>query len=105
LRPDAPSAPPAELRAKIDADFGELDAMKKAFDDAAVKRFGSGWAFLSFSPEDGKLFVSSTPNQQNPLMTGIVAQPGIPILGLDVWEHACTFDQRRGKPSITAASS
>jgi superoxide dismutase, Fe-Mn family len=80
LRADAPPAPPAELRAKIDADFGEFDAMKKQFEDAAAKHFGSGWTWLSLAA-DGKLFISSTPNQQNPLMEGLVDQPGTPILG------------------------
>lgn len=80
LRADAPSAPPAELRAKIDADFGELEEMKKLFEEAAAKRFGSGWAWLSLG-EDGKLFVSSTANQENPLMDGVVDRPGTPILG------------------------
>lgn len=80
LRADAPRAPPAELRAKIDADFGDMDAMKKQFEEAATKRFGSGWAWLSVGA-DGKLFVSSTANQENPLMDGIVDRPGTPILG------------------------
>lgn len=80
LRADAASAPPAELRAKIDSDFGELEEMKKQFEDSAAKRFGSGWAWLSLG-SDGKLFVSSTQNQENPLMEGVVDKSGTPILG------------------------
>lgn len=80
LRADAPRAPPPELRSKIDADFGDMDTMKKQFEEAATKRFGSGWAWLSVNA-NGKLFVSSTANQENPLMDGIVDKPGTPILG------------------------
>jgi superoxide dismutase, Fe-Mn family len=77
--------------------------MKKTFDDAAVKRFGSGWAFLSVNRKDGKLFISSLPNQQNPLMTGLVAEPGIPILGLDVWEHAYYLRYQNRRPEYIKA--
>lgn len=81
------SSPVGALKGKIEADFGSVDEMKTQFNGAAAKRFGSGWAWLSVG-EDGKLFISSTPNQENPLMAGHVAEPGTPILGLDVWEHA-----------------
>lgn len=76
-----------DLKGKIEADFGSVDEMKAQFNAAAAKRFGSGWAWLSLG-DDGKLFISSTANQENPLMAGHVADPGTPILGLDVWEHA-----------------
>lgn len=81
-------APSAELAAAITAAFGSMDAMKTAFNEAAAKRFGSGWAWLVL--KDGKLKITSTPNQDNPLMKGIVPDAGFgtPILGLDVWEHA-----------------
>lgn len=79
-------APTGDLKSSIDSTFGSLDEMQKKFNTAAASRFGSGWAWLSVNA-DGQLFISSTPNQDNPLMEGIVDQPGTPILGLDVWEH------------------
>eukprot|EP00695_Tsukubamonas_globosa_P003908 TRINITY_DN909_c0_g1_i1.p2 TRINITY_DN909_c0_g1~~TRINITY_DN909_c0_g1_i1.p2 ORF type:complete len:249 (-),score=144.30 TRINITY_DN909_c0_g1_i1:106-765(-) len=90
--------PVGELAAAIDAAFGSLDAFKEKFSAAALGRFGSGWAFLTVKP-DGSLAVVSTPNQDNPLMTGIVPESdaGIPILTIDVWEHAyyLKFQNRR----------
>ena len=82
------SASPALAR-KIDEDLGGMDKMKEAVADAGVKRFGSGWAWVIVGG-DGHLPVVSTPNQDNPLMKGIVepAATGTPILGVDVWEHA-----------------
>lgn len=71
---------------KIEDDFGSFDDFKNQFVAAALSQFGSGWAWLSVD-ESGKLFVSATPNQDNPLMD-IAAKKGIPVLGLDVWEHA-----------------
>ena len=78
--------PSAALLKKITADFGSLDAFKQKFNEAATTRFGSGWAWLIVQP-DGKLAVTSTPNQDNPLMD-VVDQKGTPLLALDVWEHA-----------------
>jgi len=88
--------PSKELFAAIDRDLGGLDAFKKAFADAAVKRFGSGWAWLIVTA-DKKLAVVSTPNQDNPLMD-IAEVKGTPILALDVWEHAyyLKFQNKRG---------
>ncbi|KAI9921681.1 hypothetical protein PsorP6_000345 [Peronosclerospora sorghi] len=80
------TAPHGTLKAKIEEDFGSLNQMKQEFNAAALARFGSGWAWVGVK-SDGKLAVTSTPNQDNPLMPG-VDQPLIPILGLDVWEHA-----------------
>ena len=77
-----------DLARHIDADLGGMDKMKAAVNDAGVKRFGSGWAWV-VKGSDGKLFISSTPNQDNPLMgNGIAEKTGTPILGVDVWEHA-----------------
>ncbi|MGA0845767.1 MAG: superoxide dismutase [Luteolibacter sp.] len=76
------------LTAAINGSFGSMDAFKQTMTDAAAKRFGSGWAWLIY--RDGKLAVTSTPNQDNPLMKGLVPENeiGTPILGIDVWEHA-----------------
>jgi superoxide dismutase, Fe-Mn family len=79
----------AELTGAIQSAFGGFDEFKKAFAAAGAGRFGSGWAWLIVKT-DGTLAVTSTPNQDNPLMTGIVpdGETGTPILGVDVWEHA-----------------
>jgi len=77
---------PSELRTAIEKDFGSWDAFKTSFETAAKTQFGSGWAWLSLG-SDGKLFVSSTPNQDNPLMD-VAGKQGTPLLALDVWEHA-----------------
>ena len=88
--------PSAALKAAIERDFGSLDAMKTAFNQAAATRFGSGWAWLIVN-KDGKLQVTSTANQDNPLMDVAEVQ-GQPILALDVWEHASylNYQNRRG---------
>jgi Fe-Mn family superoxide dismutase len=78
-------APSPELLARINADFGSLENLRKQFNQAGTGRFGSGWAWLVV--KDGKLLVSSTPNQDNPLMD-VAEVRGTPILGNDVWEHA-----------------
>ncbi len=77
---------PAELNTAIEKDFGSVDSFKDEFGTAAKTRFGSGWAWLILG-SDGKLGVTSTPNQDNPLMD-IAEVKGVPLLGLDVWEHA-----------------
>jgi len=83
--PGQGGSPSPELAAAIDRDFGSLDAFKAALNKAATSRFGSGWAWLIV--RDGKLEVTSTPNQDNPLMDVAEVQ-GAPILAVDVWEHA-----------------
>ena len=95
-------APSPELAAAIDAAFGSMDAFKEKFAAAAATRFGSGWAWLCVGA-DGKLCVCSTPNQDNPLMTGIAECPGMPILGLDVWEHAYYLHYQNRRPDYVAA--
>lgn len=87
MTPGGGEMPSGNLADAIDAAFGSYDSFKETFSKAAATRFGSGWAWLSVG-SDGKLFVSSTPNQDNPLMAGIVAENGTPVLGIDVWEHA-----------------
>ena len=84
--PGQGGAPSAPLLAAIDRDFGSLDAFKAAFKTAGTGRFGSGWVWLILTA-DGKLQITSTPNQDNPLMD-VVTERGIPLLGNDVWEHA-----------------
>lgn len=82
--------PQGNLAAKINQDFGSLSAFQEAFSKAAGSVFGSGWAWLVVRESDGKLMVTSTSNQDNPLMTSVVEEEhlGKPLLGLDVWEHA-----------------
>lgn len=85
LAPNAGGAPSGKLADAINAAFGSLDSLKEKLNAAGVGRFGSGWAWLIV--KDGKLEISSTPNQDNPLMD-IAEVKGSPILGVDVWEHA-----------------
>ena len=86
MSPNGGGEPGPKLKKAIEETFGSFDNFKKEFQAAATGQFGSGWAWLSVD-KDGKLFVSNTPNQDNPLMD-VVAKRGVPILGLDVWEHA-----------------
>ncbi len=79
--------PGEKTRAAMDAAFGSFENFKTEFTKAAMGRFGSGWAWLC-KDKDKKLFICSTPNQDNPLMTKITEKKGMPILGIDVWEHA-----------------
>ena len=95
-------APSPELATAIDAAFGSMDGMKKAFADAGATRFGSGWAWLGVK-SGGGLCVSSTPNQDNPLMTGLVDCECTPILGLDVWEHAYYLHYQNRRPDYITA--
>ncbi|KAB2864458.1 MAG: superoxide dismutase, partial [Exiguobacterium chiriqhucha] len=81
LKKNENGAPTGELASAIDEAFGSFDAFKEEFTKAATTRFGSGWAWLVV--KNGKLEVTSTPNQDSPIMEGVQ-----PILGLDVWEHA-----------------
>lgn len=85
IGPAIGTKPSADLLAQIQKDLGGLDALKSEFAKAATGRFGSGWAWLLW--KDGKLVISSTPNQDNPLMD-VAEVKGTPILALDVWEHA-----------------
>ncbi len=103
MSPDGGGAPSGSLNiAKaIDRDFGSFDAFKKEFAAAAGTRFGSGWAWLCTDAND-KLFVCSTPNQDNPLMD-VVPEDGTPILGLDVWEHAYYLNYQNRRPDYVQA--
>jgi superoxide dismutase, Fe-Mn family len=90
--PGSGGAPSPELAKAIDAQFGSMDAMKAAFKAAGTGRFGSGWAWLIVGT-DGKLKISSTPNQDNPLMD-VAEVKGTPVLGNDLWEHAYYLKHR-----------
>ncbi|SHE71267.1 superoxide dismutase, Fe-Mn family [Seinonella peptonophila] len=96
LSPNGGGAPTGEVAKAIDEAFGSFDQFKAAFADAATKRFGSGWAWLIV--DQGKLAITSTPNQDNPLMEGKT-----PILGLDVWEHAYYLHYQNKRPDYINA--
>lgn len=96
MTPGGSKQPTDKLTAAITKDFGSFDAFKKQFDDAAKTRFGSGWAWLSKN-KAGKLIISSTPNQDNPLMD-IAEVKGTPLLGIDVWEHAYYLKYQNRRP-------
>jgi superoxide dismutase, Fe-Mn family len=92
--------PTGELLNSINRDFGSFDNFKEQFSAAATGRFGSGWAWLV--KQDGKLVVASTPNQDNPLMD-VADVRGVPILGLDVWEHAYYLKYQNRRPDYISA--
>lgn len=102
LTPNGTGQPGGDLAVAIDVAFGSFDEFKEAFAQAAATRFGSGWAWLC-RDADNKLFVTSTPNQDNPLMKGLVERNGLPILGLDVWEHAYYLNYQNRRPDYIAA--
>ncbi len=93
--------PGGELAKAIDSDLGGFEKFKEDFAKAATTRFGSGWAWLGV--KDGKLCVCSTPNQDNPLMKGLVDCPCTPVLGLDVWEHAYYLNYQNRRPDYITA--
>ncbi|ARK10603.1 superoxide dismutase [Fibrivirga algicola] len=93
--------PSGDLATAIDQKFGSFDAFKEEFTKAATTRFGSGWAWLIVTA-DGELAVTSTPNQDNPLMD-VTEQKGTPIIGLDVWEHAYYLKYQNRRPDYIAA--
>jgi Fe-Mn family superoxide dismutase len=101
MGPNAGGAPSGDLAKAIDDAFGSFEEFKKKFAEAGTTRFGSGWAWLSVS-SDGKVQVSSTPNQDNPLMD-VAEVKGTPILGMDVWEHAYYLKYQNKRPDYIAA--
>lgn len=96
LTPNTNTKPSDKLQMQINKQFESLENLKKIINKAASNRFGSGWAWLAVDKK-GNLFVSSTPNQDNPLMN-VTEQQGRPILGIDVWEHAyyLKYQNKRG---------
>ncbi len=87
MKPNGGGEPKGKLANAINASFGNFDEFRKQFTDASMKQFGSGWAWLILTP-DGKLVITSTANQDNPLMNLNEVLKGKPIFALDVWEHA-----------------
>ena len=100
LAPNAGGEPTGELADAIKETFGSFEDFKKKFNDAAASRFGSGWAWLIV--KDGKLEVTSTPNQDNPLMD-VAEVKGTPVLGVDVWEHAYYLNYQNRRPDYLTA--
>ena len=100
LGPNAGGIPTGDLATAIDKAFGSFDSFKEQFAAAGVTRFGSGWAWLIVA--NGELKITSTPNQDNPLMD-IAEVKGAPILGLDVWEHAYYLKYQNRRPDYIAA--
>jgi len=94
-------APTGELAKAIDAKFGSFDAFKEEFKKAATSRFGSGWAWL-IATGNGEVAVTSTPNQDNPLMD-VAETKGTPVIGLDVWEHAYYLKYQNKRPDYIDA--
>jgi superoxide dismutase, Fe-Mn family len=100
LGPNAGGEPQDDLAVAINEAFGSLDVLKEKMSTAGATRFGSGWAWLTVT--NGKLAVSSTPNQDNPLMD-IAEVKGFPILGIDVWEHAYYLKYQNRRPDYLKA--
>ncbi|MFC7684687.1 superoxide dismutase [Ureibacillus sp. GCM10028918] len=96
LAPGGATAPTGELASAIDAKFGSFDAFKEEFAKAATGRFGSGWAWLVV--DGGEIAITSTPNQDSPVMEGKT-----PVLGLDVWEHAYYLNYQNRRPDYITA--
>ncbi len=100
MTPGGSKQPVGNVAKAIDEAFGSFDAFKDEFSKAAATRFGSGWAWLVKT--DGKVVVSSTPNQDNPLMPVADVQ-GFPVLGIDVWEHAYYLKYQNKRPDYIEA--
>ena len=87
LAPNAGGSPVGSLASAIDSTFGSFSEFQAKFEAAGLARFGSGWVWLTVK-SDKSLCICSTPNQDNPLMKGVAECPGVPVIGVDVWEHA-----------------
>lgn len=104
LTPNGAKKPAGSLAKAIDTTFGSFEKLQEQFNNAAKSRFGSGWAWLSVNDKK-ELFISSTPNQDNPLMTNITKkeEQGSPVLALDVWEHAYYLHYQNRRPDYISA--
>lgn len=102
IGPNCGGNPIGNLAKAIDSELGGFDKFKEDFANAGTTQFGSGWAWLVVT-EDGRLVVTSTPNQDSPLMKGIADVTGTPILGLDVWEHAYYLKYQNKRPDYIEA--
>jgi Fe-Mn family superoxide dismutase len=100
LTPNGTGSPNGKLAASIEAEFGSFDQLKEKIAAGGLARFGSGWVWLI--EQDGKLVISSTPNQDNPLMD-VAEVKGTPILGIDVWEHAYYLKYQNRRADYLAA--
>ena len=100
MTPNGQGKPSGALATAIDNNFGSFDKFKEKFEAEAKTRFGSGWAWL-VKGANGKLYVYSTPNQDNPLMSKLGFK-GTPLLGLDVWEHAYYLKYQNKRPDYVA---
>jgi len=101
MSPDGGGKPSGKLMDAIESAFGSFDSFKEKFETAAKGRFGSGWAWLVVK-DNKQLAVTDTPNQDNPLMD-VVDTKGMPILGLDVWEHAYYLKYQNRRPDYISA--
>jgi len=101
MGPNGGGEPSGALGDAINAAFGSFDKFKEEFSNAAATRFGSGWAWL-IKKDDGSVAVTSTPNQDNPLMP-VADDQGTPVLGLDVWEHAYYLNYQNRRPDYIDA--
>jgi len=101
MSPNGGGEPTGAVAEAINAAFGSYENFKNTFSKAAATQFGSGWAWLCVH-KGGKVEVCSTPNQDNPLMPGVTCQ-GMPILGLDVWEHAYYLNYQNRRPEYINA--
>ncbi|RAP26919.1 superoxide dismutase [Candidatus Marinamargulisbacteria bacterium SCGC AG-333-B06] len=102
LSPQGGGEPTGDLGNDITQTFGSFDTFKSEFSNAAATRFGSGWAWLCVH-SDGSLKICSTANQDNPMMPGCCENNSIPVLGLDVWEHAYYLNYQNRRPDYIAA--
>ena len=102
LSPSGGGLPSGALSDAISSTFGNFEAMKESFAKAALTRFGSGWAWL-IQRSDNSLAITSTPNQDSPLMQGIADDIGSPLIGLDVWEHAYYLNYQNRRPDYVTA--
>ncbi|MAH26683.1 MAG: superoxide dismutase [Opitutae bacterium] len=101
ISPSGGGIPSGSLGEAITSAFGSFDSFKDAFTKAALTRFGSGWAWLIKSGDSVQ--VTSTPNQDSPLMEGIADDTGLPLIGLDVWEHAYYLNYQNRRPDYISA--